>query len=779
MASFIRRLMFALIVLLSHLSFSQTAPQRIAILKTSGPTSITHGGSGSGRFPSFCADGSEFSSRRPPGYGESYNYLLPGNQAQVKIFNSNGTTSTMPLTEALSGLEPILKGSSTDDRSLKGSYKQFIISLNPARTDVARVEVQEISSPLIFAQSPDDTKDLLAHQIVKVFGADQTQDDFWAASDILVAAHKKLSLKTRLAPLVNLNDASVAKLRTLLDQPDFKALPLYIQAELLTSSDVVLNDAGQFTESTIRYLRIVKKFSDWGLWRSSDSFRWSVAQFQDHYGLPVTYSITPEVKVKMKQIEAMENAAVDHRVSPASVYQLFKRKLIGLENGGSLTALSPQWLEATRRVEKFLLDFQHTFYDDLKGFQKQSKLKETGVPDKETLQFLDKKLELLSLIEAWGPGNDLSEIMCQHRGRYIIVQDGTTYLYNRANEFHCVAGPNEIEELEQEFRDDIVSATRYTADVTFVSLGSRYKNQLKIQFGDVVSTVTWDDTNDLSALKTAFRELLLTRPKEQPVIIARDFLAKGKIGDSDDTGSTLLSKTYVQDRQWLNQTEFLKELRNEFPERQFYLGSNLWQDYESVKSAPRIKTGADMVAYIAPQSLQLHYESVKKMKSSLTSAAINVHDLDDDFSNIPDEFMKSNVLILSGHKDNNYVAYLKKLADNGLLADKVVVVFSCNEKGTTNLNSYLMSKGAQKVIFFPTRLNVSATNAVIKELAALAKKITEEDGILLEDLMRKAVENAESNPDNEELKDEIRVLKNFINQTSFNFDEKAKCIVYG
>ena len=159
------------------------------------------------------------------------------------------------------------------------------------------------------------------------------------------------------------------------------------------------------------------------------------------------------------------------------------------------------------------------------------------------------------------------------------------------------------------------------------------------------------------------------------------------------------------------------------------------------------------------------------MKSTLESGQIKVIEVEDDFLNNA-EIKQSNVLLLSGHKNENFESYLKKLADNGLLEGKVIAIFSCYEEGTTNLSRYLIKNGyAREIIYFPSLIGTDATKAVLGEIVYVIKnQLVEEKTI--EEIIDLAINNAiVKYPD---MKDAINIFKKGIKIISYNFINKEK-----
>jgi|GEM_PF-4895515 len=753
-------------------------PQRISILSTTSATTITHGSSGAGRFASFCADGSSYSYRPSPKYGQRYNYLLPGSDVNIKIVRTDGRISSMSLSKAMSGESPILRGNVTENVDVS-AYEEFVLSLNPEQKDIEYVEIERVKNPLTFANDPKDTKDLLVLTIVDLFGYNLSQEEFWICSDLLSIAHERLAKTVMMSPLQRLDAISLQHLKAILLQPDFKTLPKDSQIKLLESTDILLTSAGVFSESSIRYIRIVKNFSDWGLWTYEPVFKEVLVRFQSEQKLKETGTIDAETRAKINDLTSIQRSAEQYQVSPRFIYELAREGKIR-QNGGALTPESVPWLLAFERIEKiFVLNYRsglpREFLMDIKSFQTTYGLTLSGFPDSETLHSLDQYLDLATLARSYRNGKDVPEVLAGFSETLILKKNGITYFYSPgfAKAWSILDSPA-IEKEEEYFRNHIKRLAGGYPEVTFVALGSRSDQNIKIQFNDVERVISWVNTSDLSPVIDSFGELLKDHPLDRPIVVSRDFLTRGKLGNTDEIESSILKEGYVNDRQWINCTVLLKELKRKFPTRRFYLGTGSSQDNAGTQIRT-IKSSQEVSAIVSPQSFGIQYESVNRMKSHLVDASIKVHELDDNFANVPVNIFQSNLIIVSGHKDKNYIRYLKRLARAGLLEDKVVIIFSCNEMGTANLNSELIADGyAHNIIFFPTRLNVSATNAVLKALAAIVKTLNGAEGISAELLLQKSVENAMADPANEDLLAELRPFLQYLNQTSFNFIKQGR-----
>ena len=275
------------------------------------------------------------------------------------------------------------------------------------------------------------------------------------------------------------------------------------------------------------------------------------------------------------------------------------------------------------------------------------------------------------------------------------------------------------------------------------------------------------------------------KPEVNTVILRRDIFhtnkfATDKVNESAILGNKSLDNKYVNNRTWVNYTEFARQIREKYPEKKVIISSakdteNFLSDLDDVRNKmPKIKSSNDIVAYILPKSFEVSKDVIKNMKKPLEKSGIKVLDIDNPSNISTSDVKQANVLVLGGHKDANFENALNNL-DAGLIKDKVLALFSCNELGTSNLNTKLKAKGAKHIIFFPSKISENATKAVIKELAELAPSIKDinGNGMNLDELMNLSIDNAMKNKKYQDLIEDFKLLKNFVQQISLikkNYD---------
>src|SRR5262249_12912047 len=111
---------------------------------------------------------------------------------------------------------------------------------------------------------------------------------------------------------------------------------------------------------------------------------------------------------------------------------------------------------------------------------------------------------------------------------------------------------------------------------------------------------------------------------------------------------------------------------------------------------------------------------VELVRATLLKAGVNVYkDLPTDEIPARLHVAETNLVVLTGHKADNFRTYIERLTDAGALRDKVVAVFSCYERGDEAFNSRVLAHGAgaKAVLFYTERINAEAVADVLKQFA--------------------------------------------------------------
>lgn len=335
---------------------------------------------------------------------------------------------------------------------------------------------------------------------------------------------------------------------------------------------------------------------------------------------------------------------------------------------------------------------------------------------------------------------------------------------------------DDILKIEESQKKQIRLANKYTEANVWASYGSRNDKieKASLFIGDEIAEVDWKNPQSYDELYVYWDKYFEKNPNINSVTLLRDDFqtnkfAIDKIDNKSDISNKTLENKYVVNRTWINITEFARNLKEKYPQKKIILSSNIeYQTRNKISEPSIIKSSDDIGAYMASKSFGLESDQVLSMKQTLDKGKISVFEINEGMEKLPEGAERANVLLISAHKDIAFENYIKELADKGLLVDKTIGLFSCYEKGSANLNSYIISKGAKEVHFFPSKISISATKAVLKEISKITNSILDinKNGVIFDELMSLGVENAIKNPDNFDLVSELRPLNLQIKQIS-------------
>ncbi|WP_221391999.1 hypothetical protein [Dyadobacter sp. NIV53] len=319
---------------------------------------------------------------------------------------------------------------------------------------------------------------------------------------------------------------------------------------------------------------------------------------------------------------------------------------------------------------------------------------------------------------------------------------------------------------------DLKQNAESNKDYQLLRIGSRDPETQKasIFLGNDLLEAVWGNLERYDELITPIDEIIKDTPDDLPIVISRDELHSSIILKRDNVNTTFFVDEKLGGRSWINPAELMKELKKKYPSKRFYLSRGI-TGISRIKRLPTIKGPQDIAAYMPTKGSLIKEDLIARMKQTLQDGKIKIVEVDDTFLSADDNIPESNILLVSGHKDETFESFLKTLADNGKLIHKVVAIFSCFERGTTDLQAYLIHNGyASNVIFFPIRISPSATQALIQEITAILPKVTDinKNGVLMDECIEMALNNALNNPDYLDLNEELIQLSALLNQISFN-----------
>jgi hypothetical protein len=127
------------------------------------------------------------------------------------------------------------------------------------------------------------------------------------------------------------------------------------------------------------------------------------------------------------------------------------------------------------------------------------------------------------------------------------------------------------------------------------------------------------------------------------------------------------------------------------------------------------------------------------------------------------------LLVLTGHKDQRFRAYVRGLSDRGLFRDKVVALFSCYEQGEEAFNSRLLAQkgGAKAILFFDVPLESTAATIILQGMDARLAGWRPADKLDLQQLLSETVEAALRDATlTGQIRNEIRQMRKGVVQVS-------------
>ncbi|MCU0440366.1 MAG: hypothetical protein MUC49_20945 [Raineya sp.] len=645
-----------------------------------------------------------------------YSGIVSGGKTPVvTIITQNGKTDKLTLKQALSGNSPALLIHASEE--LGAIFSKF--SINPQRKDITKVLIGPIKTREIIAPQSDDTQDFISDIVFNTFEKDLTL----------------------------LSDES--NYRSIQENLWKKSLIVEL---LKANKKLELDASGKLSSKALALANVLEKNIS-----KNDFFSPYDKRF---------YFLAKNGKIRINENgDFTEETKIFFKNFSDTIYKIIRYNLC--QGWDSLS-----------------------YEEIIKKVQKENNLNVTGTVTPELSNFLTEYGKPFRIIDDYLRHNKDKDIIADFNfgfnREYVIKMDDKLYFFDGRSK-PSVLISDHISGMEDNYKELIKYIMSSTDNYKYIYFSSIDNNTKKLTYltGSTENSATLKDVHSFEEIIALIDNHITGNPESKNFILARDMFTQRKLGEYDKTKPSPFGDKFIEgsnigieDRTWINYVELLRELQIRYPDRKFHLGGDLIKDYESINYSPKIKSADQIVAYIAPASLDISRDRVKAMSDQLSSSGIIVHELNDEFE-VPGNLQQANVLLLSGHKEKAYEDFLKNIADKGLLEDKVVAVFSCNEKGTANLNSYLINKGkAKKIIFFPSTILVTAIDAVFKELAELTKELhTIPDGISFNELIDKAVDKAlikYPGDTDKVLRENIQQLKHFINQISHQSSFKHK-----
>jgi hypothetical protein len=270
-------------------------------------------------------------------------------------------------------------------------------------------------------------------------------------------------------------------------------------------------------------------------------------------------------------------------------------------------------------------------------------------------------------------------------------------------------------------------------------------------------------------------------------IVSRDAFAQGRYGHGgghlpfDAAIEGPQSYAYHESRYQVNPTETTARLNARYGNTvDFFLDDELDLGRKNVDQITKVTQGADIAAYVAPDEPLAgmagmverqrpgsgkveQYNVIKNIQDYLKDAKVHVvGDLKPS--------SETNVLVLTGHKETDFVDYVDALGQNGVFRNHIVAMASCYEAGDEALNTRIIQRyGAKAVFFFDSRINPNAVEAVLYEMTQILAA-PNFSPTRMDDLLNQSIEQALKDSQNSMILDEISKLHRSLIQVSRNDD---------
>ncbi len=384
--------------------------------------------------------------------------------------------------------------------------------------------------------------------------------------------------------------------------------------------------------------------------------------------------------------------------------------------------------------------------------------------NKEEGEILRRVSEILSENTLFVNGDDFSYVIAPDKDLYkfyVIEKKGNDGFL--INETHVLT-PRDIAFFDERYQTSISKLQANNCEI--IHFGALENNSFKFQLNKSNYTIVANQVSsklDDDVLNEIANKISQNSKSKNIIITRDDFLRNNP---NNDASSFFAENDFISFKsKRINPQKIIEELRVRFPNKNFYMGGDLSKDISSINSVPKINSVNDVTAITAPKSLEVQYDLIRKVSSKFQEKNIKVISLDNPLSNEND--VSSNVILITGNKDQKFEEYLAKLFKEVDLKDKVLVTFSCFKEGSDYLNTFLIKNfKTNSIIYFPTKINPDATKKVLLEFSELLSKNTEQKTI--KELMEQSIEimyNSETIPF---LKNEIGKLRQFIIQLSIN-----------
>lgn len=303
-------------------------------------------------------------------------------------------------------------------------------------------------------------------------------------------------------------------------------------------------------------------------------------------------------------------------------------------------------------------------------------------------------------------------------------------------------------------------------EVVFVHIGAIQENHFNILIGKSIEKeiINGDiNKNYEDQLINSIVEKINQSKNAKTIIITRDFFVQNT---TEGYHSQLLIETDLLEltSKRINPQYLVDKLKTKLPDKNIFLGGDFIKDRNSINI---INNGIskDNVSAIQASS-EIEYNLITQIKEKIKSNGIGVYSLDELLFDDPIK-SKSNILLLTGHKDQKFWEYIDDLSYDVDLDKKVLITFSCFDEGSeSKFSDLIRNTKLNSILYFPSEINPDAASIVLIELSKLLNESNGKKSII--QLLDQAIINAHATENSPFLKSEIIKLNNYRIQFSSN-----------
>jgi hypothetical protein len=228
---------------------------------------------------------------------------------------------------------------------------------------------------------------------------------------------------------------------------------------------------------------------------------------------------------------------------------------------------------------------------------------------------------------------------------------------------------------------------------------------------------------------------------------------------------------YDPERVHVDSVELLLALQQRYPKARLFLDDPEQLDLVKTRleAIPKITRPQD-VAVVHDSESFTDFGVFKKAEDTLKNLEVKLVHIRLGEANRAAPIPAANLIVLTGHKDENFRAYVRDLNNNGLFNGKVVALMSCYERNEEAFNSQLLARerGTRAIVYFAERIDRDATAMVLQTFAErLGELKPEQPAPDLKKLLDASIEAELKKPNlPEQLKIELQKMRRAVIQVS-------------